>query len=224
MARLKSGPWGAIIGKLGNNIGYIRKGMAILRMRPAPSTKKRSVGQKATTQRFQIVTKFIATMGDFINVGFDVAARKVSPTAQNLAVSYNIKHAIVGDYPNQEIDYTKVKVCEGVLPLPTSIDVVVEDNGPTVKFMYSWGVDPNLANARKRDQVMMLVYLPEIKESRFLDSGARRSELHDVLEIYKNHGSVNRPIMVTYAEVYIAFVANDRNSITDSYYCGRFEF
>ena len=224
MARLKFGPWGALIGKLGNTVGYIRKGVATIRMRPHPSKKKRTAGQKATTRRFQLVTKFIATMGDFVNVGYDVAARNVSPTAQNLAVSYNIKNAITGEYPDQEIDYTKVRICEGVLPLPANVDVILEDNGAKVKFLYSWEVGPAMASARRRDQVMMLVYLPEVKKSRYLDSGARRSEGHDFLEIEKNHGSVNHPIMVTYGEAYIAFVANDRNSVTNSYYCGRFEF
>ncbi|RZK70748.1 MAG: hypothetical protein EOO85_20730 [Pedobacter sp.] len=224
MARLKFGPWGGLIGKLGNNVGYIRKGIAILRMRSHPSKKKRSDKQKATTQRFKIINKFVACINDFTNVGFEVASRKVSPTAQNLATSYNIKNAIIGEYPNQEIDFSKVRVCEGILPLPANIQVTAEDQGNEVKLLFSWEVDPNMSYIRDRDQVMMLAYMPENKEAGYLDSGARRNAGQDSLLIARNYESVNAPKLNTYAEVYIAFVANDRNSITDSYYCGRIDF
>ena len=224
MARLKSGPWGALIGKLGNNVGYIRKGVAILRMRSHPSTKKRSAGQNATVQRFKLMIKFIATMNDFTNIGFGIAARKVSPTAQNLAVSYNTKNAVKGVYPDQEIDYAKVMVSQGVIPLPANINAVVEDLAGKIKITFSWDVDPNTPSARKRDQVMMLAYLPEVKQSFYLDSGARRMEGQDELKFLRNQNSVNHPNLVTHAEVYIAFVANDRNSVSDSYYCGRLDF
>ncbi len=224
MARLKFGPWGGLIGKLGNNVGYIRKGIAILRMRSHPSTKKRTDRQKATTERFKLINKFVARINDFTNVGFEVASRKVSPTAQNLATSYNIKNAITGEYPNQEIDFSKVRVCEGILPLPANIQVTAEDQGKEVKLLFSWEVDPNIFYLRNRDQVMMLAYMPENKEAEYLDSGARRNAGQDSLLIARNYGSVNSPKLNTYAEVYIAFVANDRNSITDSYYCGRINF
>lgn len=224
MARLKFGPWGGLIGKLGNNVGYIRKGMAILRMRSHPSTKKRTDKQKATTQRFMLVNKFVASINGFTNVGFEVASRKVSPTAQNLATSYNIKNAIIGEYPNQEIDFSKVRVCEGILHLPKNILVTAEDQGNEVKLLFSWEVDPNMSYVRSRDQVMMLAYMPENKKAEYLDSGARRNAGQDFLLIGKNYGSVNLPKLYTYAEVYIAFIANDRDSITNSYYCGRIYF
>lgn len=224
MARLKFGPWGGIIGALGNHVGYIRKGIAILRMKPHPSKKKRSDKQKATTQRFQLVIKFVASMNDFTNMGFEVASRKVSPTAQNLAVSYNTKNAIIGTYPDQEIDYSKVRVCEGTLPLPGDVNVTTEDLGNSVKLLFDWDTSAPQPYPRSRDQVMLVAYLPEVKKSVFIDGGARRNEGQDALTIYKNYGSRLHPEPVTYAETYIAFVANDRDSISNSLYCGRIVF
>lgn len=81
-----------------------------------------------------------------------------------------------------------------------------------------------MSYVRSRDQVMMLAYMPENKEAEYLDSGARRITGQDFLLIGRNYGSVNLPELYTYAEVYIVFVANDRDSITDSYYCGRINF
>ena len=223
MARLKFGIWGPMIGKLANTVGYLRKGIAMVRMKPKPSVKKRTNKQKATTQRFQTIIKFVATINDFTNAGFNVAARKVSPTAQNLAVSYNTKNAMVGEYPNQQIDYSKVRVCEGKLPLADDINITLEDHGNDIKILFSW--EPGSTDyPRSRDQVMMLAYMPERMKGEFLDSGARRLEGHDSLTIKKKTGNVYRPDVATYAEVYIAFVANDRNSISNSLYCGRFDF
>ena len=224
MARLKFGPWGAIIGKLGNTIGYIRKGIPVLRMRPHPSTKKRTVGQKATTQRFQLIIKFMPMVNDFTNIGFRMAAKNTTKTAQNLAVSYNTKNAIKGEYPDQEIDFTKLRLCEGKLPLPANIEITTENLGNEIRINYNWDMDASIFYARKRDQVMMLAYLPEYHSVKFLDSGARRSELHDHLVVKRNHGSVNLPQMATYAEVYIAFISNDRESISNSLYCGKVDF
>lgn len=224
MARLKFGPWGGIIGSLGNHVGYIRKGIAILRMRSRPSKKKRSDKQKGTTQRFQLVIKFVASMNDFTNMGFEVASRKVSPTAQNLAVSYNTKNAIIGEYPNQEIDFSKVRVCEGSLSLSDLTGITTEDLGNDLKLVFNWNTTESLPNSGGRDQVMLLAYLPEVKKSVFIDGGARRFEGHDSLIINKNYGSKLNPKHVTYAETYIAFVANDRNSVSDSLYCGRVYF
>jgi len=34
MAHLKFGPWGGLIGKLGNNVGYIRKGKYVVCPKP----------------------------------------------------------------------------------------------------------------------------------------------------------------------------------------------
>lgn len=224
MARLKFGPWGGIIGKLGNHVGYIRKGIAVLRMNSHPSTKKRSVGQKATTQRFQLIIKLIATMNNFTNMGFGPAAKKVSPTAQNLAVSYNTKNAIIGEYPDQEIDYSKLKLAEGDLPLPDAIEVTVEDLGDEVKLHFTWETGTDLAYERNRDQVMILAYLPQIKKTAYLDGGARRPQGQDSLLIPKKEGAKRYPTMITYAETYLAFVSNDRESVSDSIYCGRIEF
>lgn len=224
MARLKFGPWGAIIGKLGNHVNYLRKGVSVIKMKPTPSKKRRTVGQKTTTQRFQLVIKFVGTINSFINVGYGPAAKNTNKIAQNLAASYNIRNAIKGEYPNQEIDYTLVRVCEGKLPLPPNIEVSVEDLGKDVKLVYNWDIDPIGSYLRNRDQVMMLAYLPEMKEARYLDSGARRSEKQDSLIVQKNFGSVNWPKLVTFAEVYIAFVSNDRTSVSNSLYCGRIDF
>lgn len=221
MARLKFGPWGGIIGRLGNHIGYIRKGAAVLRMVPSRSRKKRSVGQKTTTQRFGLIIKFVAKVNGFTNVGFNIAAQGTTKTAQNMAVSYNSKHAIKGVYPDQEIDYTKIMLSQGKLALPQDIQVTAGTAGDEIVLTYSWSVGANQGSGSPRDRVMMLAYAPEAKEAFFDENGARRSEGQDSLTIIRNMGTGSHPLTITYVETYIAFVSIDGKSVSDSLYTGR---
>ncbi|TCD01667.1 DUF6266 family protein [Pedobacter psychroterrae] len=44
-------------------------------------------------------------------------------SANNCARSYNLKHAIKGEYPDQEIDYPALRLSEGNLALPLNASV-----------------------------------------------------------------------------------------------------
>ncbi|ACU02668.1 hypothetical protein Phep_0444 [Pedobacter heparinus DSM 2366] len=221
MARLKFGPFGPLIGKLGNTVGYIRKGAAVLRMIPHKSNKPRTVGQKTTTQAFGLAIKFIAKVNHFTNVGFKLAADGTTKTAQNVAVSYTMKHAIKGEYPNQEIDFTKVMVCKGMLEGPVNPVMSYETAGDTIAIKFEWAVDPDADRNRKRDQVMMLAYLPDSKRAFYLDSGARRSAGVDVLEGKFNLVARGSDKKDHFVETYMAFISNDRTQISDSVYMGQ---
>jgi hypothetical protein len=220
MARLKFGPFGPLIGKLGNTIGYIRKG-AVLRMIPHKSNKPRTVGQKTTTQAFRLSIKFIAKINNFTNVGFKLAADGTTKTAQNQAVSYTMKHAIKGEYPDQEIDFIKVMVCQGDLEGPFNPVMHYETAGDDILIRFEWDVNPDWDATRKRDQVMMLAYLPDSKRAFYLDSGARRTAGTDVLEGKFNPVSRGSHEKDRFVETYMAFISNDREGISDSVYTGR---
>jgi len=68
---------------------------------------------------------------------------------------------------------------------------------------------------------MMLAYLPANKRTYLSLSGARRSEGEDMLEIRTvaaDRGATKRDDVI---ETYIAFISDDRQSISDSIYAGR---
>lgn len=221
MARLKFGPFGPLIGKIGNTVGYVRKGAAVLRMIPHKSNKPRTVGQKTTTQAFGLAIKFIAKVNPFTNVGFKLAADGTTKTAQNQAVSYTMKHAIKGVYPDQEIDFTKVMLCLGDLEGPANPVMSYETDGDRIAIKFEWEVDPDADRTRKRDQVMMLAYLPDSKRAFYLDSGARRSAGSDILEGYFNPVAQGSNKKDRFVETYMAFISNDREQIADSVYMGQ---
>lgn len=210
---------GSLIGKLANTVGYERLGQSLVRMAPRKTKKKkpRSDAQKAVNLRFKIVKSFIAEIGEFVNVGFrqDVAGTTKIP--ENGAVSYNIKHAVMGEYPNLALDYSKVLVCKGKLPGP--VNAAVELDGNILKF--KWDVNPDWSNKLKRDQVMMLAYLPATDRASYWLSGARRSAGADELQAPIERLAQGQAVKDQFIETYIAFVSDDRQSISDSVYLGR---
>lgn len=217
MARINKGILGPIIGKIAHLVGYIRKGQPVLRSLPNKSNKPRSAKQKVVNSKFGLVSKFIASVHDFTNVGFKLDVVGKTRTAQNAAVSYNLLGAVKGEKPNFEIDYPKVMLSKGTLPPP--LHPSIEFSGTTLKF--NWEVLPNLDYELTRDQVMLIACLPTQNIAFHALSGARRTAGEDFLEV--------RPLMMDdetskkdeSIEAYIAFIADDRESISDSVYVGR---
>ena len=123
MGKLLSGISGGFTGKVGANIGYVLNGQNIVRALPHVN-HRRTAGQKANSQKMTVVNKFFYHMSALLKVGFSIAARGTTKNYYNLAVSYNKKYALKGEYPEIEMDYPNVLISQGSL-LP-AINPVVE--------------------------------------------------------------------------------------------------
>jgi hypothetical protein len=232
MARMKHGPYGPIVGKLGNTVGYIRLGEACVRTLTPPNKNKIfTQNQIAAFDKMRVLMEFVSSVNSFTNTSFKLAVKGTNKIAQNAAVSLNIKTAIKGVYPNLELDYSKIIVSKGDLDsaqhpviskiVEAPIDKKALDTNVSIKFQ--WDIDPTWDNDLKRDQVMLLAYLPDNKTAFYKLSGSRRSEGEDTLQgciAIKNHGNT---IKDRFIETYIAFISDDRESISDSIYTGRID-
>lgn len=221
MARLKSGILGPVSGKISNIVGYERKGVAVIRTKKKKTRKKavRSNAQKAVNLRFKMVKYFVSDVNEFINVGYAPDVSGTTRIPENGATSYLLQEAIIGQYPDQKLDYSRVLVSRGKLSAPVNPTVKLE--GDTLKF--TWEVDPNCDYQLKRDQVMLLAYMPENRNADYLLSGARRNEGTEELKVKirrKRHGDLPKD---KYIETYIAFISDDRKQISDSVYVGRID-
>lgn len=219
MARLTNGILGPILGKIENLVGYIRLGVPVIRMRPRKPKKKikRSDGQKAVNLKFRIVKSFISIVSEFVNVGYRLDALGTTKIAENNATSYLLKEAIVGEYPDLALDFSKVRLCKGKLPPP--VNATVELEGDFLKF--KWDVNPNWNRFLKRDQVMLLAYSPVNEVAEYVLSGARRSEGADVLPVNIVREDSSWVKKDAYLETYMAFISDDRQGISDSIYVGK---
>ncbi|MES2456731.1 MAG: DUF6266 family protein [Bacteroidota bacterium] len=217
MARMKHGPYGPIVGKIGGTVGYIRLGQPILRVLKHATNKPPTKGQLAARAKIGLVSGFVASINEFTNISFKPKSRQtIGKTAQNMAVSANMASAVMGEYPDFQLDGTKLVISEGKLALPPNCAVELE--GETLRFSWQGG---NLVGfPYSTEQVMMLAYFPESKRSMAIAGGARRTAEQDFLPLGR---SDDREIPETCVDTYIAFVSNDRESVSNGLYLGRIE-
>ncbi|MES2827582.1 MAG: DUF6266 family protein [Bacteroidota bacterium] len=217
---MKHGPYGPIEGRLGNTVGYIRLGQPVVRMMPKKLKRKKkgTEAQVAARTRFALVTDIISSINAFTNAGFKLKAKSlIGKTAQNMAMSVNLKNVVTGEYPNYQIDYTKLQVAEGDLSLPVNPTVVLEGN----ILKYNWEINPYLNYVEKTSQMMVLAYLPALKKAYYLLGTASRYGGEGSLEIPLSKKTNDGKVVDLAIECYMAFVSQDRERISNSIYLGQ---
>jgi hypothetical protein len=116
MAVLKGGIFGNISGKIGNVVAVNRKGVNYLRPKPSSYKDRNSEGQKKHRAKFSMVMKFLKPFSGILAIGFEKYAK--GKTGFNVAMSYHLKYAVSGIFPNFTIDYPNTLLCKGGLPGP----------------------------------------------------------------------------------------------------------
>jgi hypothetical protein len=219
MGRMKFGPLGPFIGKVGALVGYIRRGAFVVRALPHPSHKPATEKQLISRKQFSMAMQFVKPINKFVNFSFHPETKGTTRIPQNAATSHLRKLAIQGDYPDYWIDFSKVIVSKGDLPLPLRPSVELSDRTLTFK----WENDPETCYKRNDDQVLLMAYFPDIKHANFVVGGARRTAGMDILQIYPTLNGIPGDGEATAIETYIAFISNDRQQVSDSIYLGRLE-
>jgi hypothetical protein len=217
MGRLKSGTYGPLIGKLGNVINYVWRGLNVNRMVSHKTNIPATTPQLASRKMFSMAQKFVAPLKNFVSYSFHPATKGKPKIPQNEASSLFRKHAIMGEYPDFWVDYSKVIMSKGDLPAPVNASVVRDGK----QLTFSWEVDPNWHYKINFDQVMMVAYLPDTMQANFLVGGARRTAGTDVLDFYPELRPEEWRKRDTVVETYLAFISNDRQRVSDSVYTGQ---
>lgn len=206
MATFKNGYWH---GKLGKTTTYPLNGVLVTRL-IGKSTKPPTELQKGVRLRTKLVSAFLFPVKEFIEVGYEREAKRLKLLPQNPAFSYNWKHAVTGEFPKLKIDFAKVLLSYGTMPPPVNLQVIASDKG----LIFNWGPQEGVTGTHWSDQVMLLAYFPKLKKSAYMTAGASRYKGTDLLVVFDvEHGH--------FAETYIAFVSNDRKSISKSVYVGK---
>ncbi|HET6768448.1 MAG TPA: DUF6266 family protein, partial [Chitinophagaceae bacterium] len=205
MARLNSGIYGAISGKLGPVIGSTWKGQPYLKSLPRKRSKKRGVKENQNQNKFSQAHYWLQPLLDYVRIGF----HGYSPTVEgfNAAKSFCLKHAFTGEAAGQKIDPSRVQLSYGDLPLPSNIKM---KRSGDYFLDFSWDKKHNSGNSY--DQAMLVAYDCETGQKemqltgQFRLSGAHRLELPQLKK--QNY------------HIYIAFIAHDRSRQSNSLYLG----
>jgi hypothetical protein len=162
---------GLISGKIGPYVAYVSKdGKQILRKHVIPKDPK-TPKQLAYRMRFGMVNKSLSPLNRVIKKGFlntDNAYRK--------AVSKALNNAVVGEYPEYKLDYSKIQVAEGKLQLPTFISVNVDSN--TKLATVNWNPEPifDTYPGREDDRVNIVCLNESTPEAVCFYNNAKRSK------------------------------------------------
>lgn len=205
MARLKKGLLNGFSGIIGNVVGYEMYGQYILRSRPRKSTKPPSEKQLACRARMRVINGVLNRFSEFVKFGFAETAKGQTFTAYNAAVAYQLKHAVSGNYPNYEIDYSKLRVTEGVINTD-GLNPSVSLQGDMLLF--SWTGHPASA-----DHVMLLAYAPALGQAVYNLCGAPRRAGQESLKL--PGGWQQQRI-----ETYLAFRSETNSQCSNSFYLG----
>ena len=209
MARVLNGN---IIGNVGNLNYYMRNGVNYVRKRRGPNKQAPSGRQLANCQQFEMASRFINPISEFIKVSYAGPCKMSGLSPYSLMLSEILKNSIRGTYPDQEMDMGKILVSKGRLLEAVNPKIKVADG----LLQYSWEVlDYGWPSANER--AMLLACVPELGAAIFNVAGAKRSVGSDYLtppESWKGKR----------IETYIAYKAETGLMVSNSTYLGTVEF
>jgi hypothetical protein len=172
MARYSQGIDGPFSGKIANIVGVINKKTAYIRSKARITKPSRSPKQTAQRNKFATAINLVIPLLPVIRQGWKLHA--IRQTAFNAATSHTIKNAVIGEYPNYQIDHTKVLISKGNLrPIQnpeitvneTSITLTWQDNSPK-----------HNANANPTDKLLIALINPSKNQSKTLQNKATRAD------------------------------------------------
>lgn len=210
MARLSSGIFGPIHGKLGSVVGAVWKQTAYLRTMPAENKtgRKATTGQIACREKFKFVQEWLQVFYPYITIGFKNYAK--DKTEINAAFSKNYHEATVGVYPDLSIDYSKVILSKGRLP---GLYAVQHQLTAPDELRLNWRQNQN-DDSCYDDQVMLVVYSSELKIADGFIGGSNRADLQCIFKL--NPKLIGKPL-----DVYVSVVSLNGKKVSNSEYLGR---
>ncbi len=111
MGKITKGILGGFSGRVGTVVGSSIFGIDIMRSYQPNVQNPRSPGQLTQRNKFSIIVKYLRQFITIIKIGF--ALKAIKQSAFNACVSYNVKNAITGTYPDQTIDHSKILIAQG---------------------------------------------------------------------------------------------------------------
>lgn len=208
MGTISKGILGGFNGTVGTVIGGSWKGIEYMRSRPARRANNPTQAQLEQQEKFKVVIFFLETMVGLLRITYKNFTTRV--TAFNSAMSYHIKYAIDGIYPNYAIDYSLAQVSKG--NLPNAIAPVATVSGTDINF--TWTDNSGTGIALATDQAILVAYCAETRQTIYTTTGGERSAGAGLLNVAPMAGQT--------VETWIGFISEDEKDVATSFYTGSF--
>ena len=207
MGTIKKGILGGFSGKVGTVIGSSWKGIAYMRSIPQSVKNPRTQPQLMQRSKFSVTMSYLKPLNQILRTGWKLQANKQSPI--NAAMSYHIANAIMGDYPDYEIDVSKVLVSVGSLTPAVNAMAIV--TGGTIEF--SWSNNSGNGSAKLTDKVLIAVVNQARGEAVTSCAAAERKDSTFVVQLPANWSGDE-------VHIYLGFVSEDGREVSNSTYMG----
>lgn len=210
MGTIKQGILGGFSGKVGNIVGASWRGIDYIRSMPASVHNPRTEAQMTQRNRFSLVAKMLKTFVPIIRLGF-AGSVGTGKSAFSVAMSYNVKNAVIGLYPDFEIDFQAVKISSGDLYGASNASATCSAGS----LSFVWDTDL-LNNAAATDKVILLAFNASTNESSYDMDAATRAD-----------GSGSLAVPPTWdgelVDTYLALTSADGKLVSNSIHTGRVE-
>lgn len=207
MGKINQGILGGFSGKVGNVIGGNWKGIDYMRVKPASVANPKTEGQVDQRSKFSIALHFLQPLKDFVKVGYKGHAVKM--TQFNSAMSYILKNAITGTYPDYTVDYANALISKGSLPGVFNGETSVTPAG----LHFEWENNSGEGVAQATDKAMLVAYNTTKGEVIFTTAGEMRSTESQALQMPSDYSGDS-------VECFIAFISEDGSVVSNSKYLG----
>ncbi|PZX13523.1 hypothetical protein LX69_02634 [Breznakibacter xylanolyticus] len=169
MARLDNSILKGLRGKVGEIIIYEAYGQTLVRARPGKYKKTKSIPLQIQRQRLTVVQKFLKCFRHLIKRFYQPETE--GKTAYGDAVSWNMKNALIGQYPDLMVDPAKVRFVNGALPVPAFTHISLVNN----MLNLTW-VTTNDLHGDAHDVLQVVVLPVNGSVANDLDALARRAD------------------------------------------------
>ncbi|TCC99437.1 hypothetical protein FBD94_05035 [Pedobacter hiemivivus] len=213
MGIIRHGILGGFRKKVGTVVGAFFRDLNVIRALPRISNKPATKVQATQRSSFGLVTGFLSSFSDFIELFY--GNRSASKSPMNEAVSYHLKEAVTTVGSVLEMDYTKVMFARGKLKLPAEMNLAATVEG---KVDFEWSTNADSDDNKYRaatDMANLLVYNPAKGEFVSLMGAAPRSAGVFKLQLPPEFGE-------DYVHGYINFSSIDKKGlVSNSKYVGK---
>lgn len=210
MAKMKQGIFGPISGKLGPVVGGTWNGVSYLREAPKKNKKKRkrTAAQLANEEKMKFVNLLLVPFHPYVGIGFQQLA--IEKTAISVAYSIMYHRAITGVFPDLAVDYAQIVISAGNLPGLMGLEMELVDP-QVMQLLWEKDSDPRTSFD---DQVMLVLYCPELALTDGFTGGAKRTAGQCLFKF-------DARFIGKALEVYVSVTSLDRKKIAHSVYLGR---
>jgi len=202
MGHIRKGILGGFSGKVGTVVGASWKRTMYMRSLPKNINNPQTLGQRTQRAKFALVINLLRPLTAVLRVGWKRYATHQS--AFNAATAHTLANAIVGTFPNLQIDYAKVMISKGSL---TALETpAISSSGGNLTV--SWDNNSGIGNAQATDKLLLAFINPAKNETIVRFNETERSEESFDLNLSRWVGDR--------IHVYIGFASEDGKEVSDS--------